>query len=127
MMSETQMDWQQVVLNGGPPCFARLEDEEGYYCGRAERWEGHDGEHKFVSLDDLLDAERERWAKIARDKWMEMSALDSVESEHYARAGREIAAAIAGEKCPHGIYRHLINCALCDASEKAHAIRGSKQ
>lgn len=49
-----QMDWQQVVLNGGPPCFAQLDDEEGRYCGRAERWEGHDGEHKFVSLDNLL-------------------------------------------------------------------------
>lgn len=48
------MDWQQVVLNGGPPCFAVLDDEEGWYCGRAERWEGHDGEHRFISLSDLL-------------------------------------------------------------------------
>lgn len=51
---QPQMDWQQVVMNGGPPCFAQLEDEAGRYCGRAERWEGHDGEHKFVSLADLL-------------------------------------------------------------------------
>ncbi len=49
-----QMDWQQVVLNGGPPCFALLDDEEGWYCGRAQRWVGHDGEHKFISLQDLL-------------------------------------------------------------------------
>lgn len=50
-----RMDWQQVVLNGGPPCFAVLDDEDGYYCGRAERWDGHDGEHEFVSLNTLLD------------------------------------------------------------------------
>lgn len=49
-----QMDWQQVALNGGPPCFALLNDENGWYCGRAERWEGHDGEHRFISLDALL-------------------------------------------------------------------------
>lgn len=45
------MDWQQVVLNGGPPCF-HLEGER--FCGRAERWDGHDGCHKFVSLEELL-------------------------------------------------------------------------
>jgi hypothetical protein len=49
-----EMDWQQVVLNGGPPCFALLDDEPDRYCGRAERWAGHDGEHEFVSLADLL-------------------------------------------------------------------------
>ena len=53
-----EMDWQQVALNGGPPCFAELEDEDGYYCGRAERWEGHNGEHRFVSLADLLTTVR---------------------------------------------------------------------
>jgi hypothetical protein len=46
-----QMDWQQVVLNGGPPCF-HLED--GRFCGRAQRWEGHDEMHKFISLADLF-------------------------------------------------------------------------
>lgn len=52
------MDWQQVVLNGGPPCF-HLENT-GRFCGRAERWEGHKPFrphppiHKFVSLADLL-------------------------------------------------------------------------
>ena len=45
------MDWQQVVLNGGPPCF-HLED--GRFCGRAERWAGHDGNpHKFVRTSRL--------------------------------------------------------------------------
>lgn len=64
-----QMDWQQVILNGGPPCFALLDDEEGWYCGRAQRWDGHDGEHEFVSLDDLIKAGRikalEEAARIA--------------------------------------------------------------
>lgn len=51
------MDWQQVVLNGGPPCFHL---EGGRFCGRAERWDGHlsrmEGSacHKFVSLKDLI-------------------------------------------------------------------------
>lgn len=52
------MDWQQVVLNGGPPCFAVLDAEENWYCGRAQRWDGHDYDHKYVSLSDLLDKER---------------------------------------------------------------------
>lgn len=47
-----RMDWQQVVLNGGPPCFHVCED--GHFCGRAERWEGHDELHEFSSLADLL-------------------------------------------------------------------------
>jgi len=46
------MDWQQVVLNGGPPCFNMGED--GYFCGRAQRWDGHDSMHRFISLADLL-------------------------------------------------------------------------
>jgi hypothetical protein len=51
-------DWEQVVLNGGPPCF-HLE-EDGRFCGRAERWDGHKpfkkwpALHEFVSLADLL-------------------------------------------------------------------------
>lgn len=50
------MDWQQVVLNGGPPCFHLCDD--GYFCERAARWEGHVSKkndiHKFKSLADLL-------------------------------------------------------------------------
>lgn len=48
-----QMDWQQVVLNGGPPCF-HLDTEDGRFCGRAQRWDGHDKIHTFVDLSDLL-------------------------------------------------------------------------
>jgi len=54
-------DWGQVVANGGPPCFHICED--GLFCLRAKRWEGHKSTgylvHKFVSLAQLLAA-RER-------------------------------------------------------------------
>jgi hypothetical protein len=49
-------DWEQVVANGGPPCF---HIESGRFCFRAERWGGHDNRHvshAFVSLVDLLAA-----------------------------------------------------------------------
>lgn len=51
-------DWQQVVLNGGPPCFWL--DETGHFCGRAQRWSGHDevagicSMHAFVPLVELV-------------------------------------------------------------------------
>lgn len=46
-----KMDWQQVALNGGPPCF---HSDGKCFCGRALRWEGHPEDHKFVSLADLI-------------------------------------------------------------------------
>lgn len=52
IMAAMHMDWQQVALNGGPPCFHLCED--GHYCGRAQRWEGHGSMHKYVPLMDLL-------------------------------------------------------------------------
>ncbi len=55
MVAAQCMDWRQVVLNGGPPCFHLQED--GAFCGRAQRWMGHDKDcldHEFVSLADLL-------------------------------------------------------------------------
>jgi hypothetical protein len=64
------MDWGQVVANGGPPCFALM--KEGRFCGRAERWQGHgSAHHEFVSLEELLrvyarqerEAEREKLAQ----------------------------------------------------------------
>lgn len=56
----TRMDWQQVVLNGGPPCF--FDDSKGWYCGRAKRWEGHGAVHRFVPLETLVaDALLSRW------------------------------------------------------------------
>jgi len=52
------MDWQQVVLNGGPPCF-HLE-EDGSFCGRAERWQGHRVKdfHVFKSLANLIESQQ---------------------------------------------------------------------
>jgi len=50
------MDWQQVVLNGGPPCFHI--QPNGRFCGRAKLWIGHKSpqqDHCFISLADLLD------------------------------------------------------------------------
>jgi len=74
-----KLDLRQVVLNGGPPCFALLPGEQlkdGYqvgrarYCGRAKRWPGHakliDGtggaggsSHEFVSADEALAAAKQ--------------------------------------------------------------------
>lgn len=52
------MDWGQVVCNGGPPCFHLCEDQ--HFCGRAKSWDGHGepGFHNFVSLADLIVAAR---------------------------------------------------------------------
>lgn len=46
-------DWEQVVLNGGPPCF-HMEDN-GRFCLRAQRWQGHGQLHAFISLRALVD------------------------------------------------------------------------
>lgn len=76
----SQMDWQQVVLNGGPPCFSTElanGDRSRWYCGRAERWSGHRTLHEFVSLDDLLSAIKESVHKAVR----EISIYEEDESE----------------------------------------------
>ena len=52
-LEELTPDWQQIYLNGGPPCFAVME-EDLRFCNRAERWEGHPSDHKFVSWTDFL-------------------------------------------------------------------------
>lgn len=44
-------DWHQVVCNGGPPCFYI---EDGAFCFRAERWQGHGSQHEYVSLAAIL-------------------------------------------------------------------------
>lgn len=51
-----RMDWGQVVLNGGPPCF---HVEGPQFCGRAERWPGHGNAafHAYVSLDGFLESQ----------------------------------------------------------------------
>ena len=57
-------DWQQVVMNGGPPCFF-VEEDGRRFCLRAERWGGHTDkdeypEHRFVSLAALLATVRKQ-------------------------------------------------------------------
>ncbi len=77
------MDWQQVVLNGGPPCFYLQDD--GRFCGRAERWDGHFSHgidsptiHTFVSISSLIRAladTRETMRKemaAMNDRWKQM-------------------------------------------------------
>ena len=50
-------DWTQAVLNGGPPCFhADENDKYDGFCGRAERWEGHPADHRFVPLAALIQS-----------------------------------------------------------------------
>ena len=49
------IDWMQIILNQSAPC-CFIEDEDGRFCGRAERWAGHEHFHKFISLDAAIDA-----------------------------------------------------------------------
>ena len=51
------IDWQQVVFHQGAPCFQiEIHGEHPRFCGRAERWGGHDGSaHNYISLATLLD------------------------------------------------------------------------
>lgn len=56
LIAAASADWQQVALNGGPPCF-HFERGEMRFCLRAERWEGHANSkdfHEFVSLRSLF-------------------------------------------------------------------------
>lgn len=57
LLAAKAMDWMQPVLNDSPPCFHVSPD--GRFCGRAERWAGHEDLHKFKSFDQLLTSVRE--------------------------------------------------------------------
>ena len=49
-------DWQQVVQNGGPPCF---HVDDGEFCLRAQLWPGHEKGHRvhrFVPIRVLLES-----------------------------------------------------------------------
>lgn len=48
------VDWQQVVLNGGPPCFHLGEDAR--FCLRTQLWAGHGVMHAYTPLHELLGA-----------------------------------------------------------------------
>ena len=52
-LEELTPDWEQIYLNGGPPCFAVTEGDHRF-CNRSERWQGHPSDHKFVSWTDFL-------------------------------------------------------------------------
>jgi hypothetical protein len=94
------MDWQQVVLNGGPPCFHLCED--GSFCGRAERWAGHEDLHKFISFHDLLRMVAEAgpldpdaaYQRFLRAKQVLLAALDEGEwaaaREYYKSKARPL-------------------------------------
>lgn len=51
-------DWEQILRNGGPPCFylegLRSDEVQVKFCLRAERWAGHGLDHKFVSLSSVF-------------------------------------------------------------------------
>lgn len=79
-------DWQQVVGNGGPPCF-HLADSR--FCLRSERWDGHktiggSGPiHEYVSLESLLrsvapnnEVSERRAADLASTKSESRRSLD---------------------------------------------------
>jgi hypothetical protein len=106
----TQMDWQQVVLNGGPPCFYLCNDQ--HFCGRAEKWGGHGepGFHDFVSLADLIHAARTdipALVKALREQEKALAHMVSLNSRilresHRERTNSEIAAILNGEKTDLG-------------------------
>ena len=60
IIAARNMDWLQVTLNQGPPCFHLLYENDGTvprFCGRAKRWDGHHRtkhDHPFISLENLL-------------------------------------------------------------------------
>lgn len=99
------MDWQQVVLNGGPPCFHV--DDDGKFCGRAERWVGHEvtpreawSLHSFVSLAELI---------------RRLSAAPSGAQARCPRCGKEgtdsqIFAAIFPDPEEDGVYAQCTHC-----------------
>lgn len=73
-----RMDWMQPVLNGSPPCFHIQED--GRFCGRADRWAGHVGNHsfhEFVSFEEFIE-------KIRVEAWNDAidAAKKSIPIEH---------------------------------------------
>ncbi len=60
MEAAKNADWQQVVMNGGPPCF-HYEKDRKRFCLRAQRWDGHyswrnnPAIHKYVPLEQQLE------------------------------------------------------------------------
>ncbi len=78
-----QMDWRQVVLNNAAPCFHVCDD--GRFCGRAERWHGHEDLHGFVSLEQLLRGVLDRAAVVTSLAELDRAVADQVEFGVYER------------------------------------------
>jgi len=90
-MGEPRLDWQQVVLNGGPACFALLDEERGWYCGRAETWGGHDYDHKYVSLETMTASLRLEGLKRAAEIVSKIPIDNHVQNFTRASAFKEAA------------------------------------
>lgn len=56
LLAVEAMDWIQPALNESPPCFHISED--GRFCGRAERWDGHKKLKKFPALHAFVSFKR---------------------------------------------------------------------
>jgi hypothetical protein len=76
LMSAKRADWGQVVMNGGPPCFAVL---DGKFCLRAQRWAGHPEDHAFVSLESLLGLLQQQHQDMAMNLRAAISKLTSAQ------------------------------------------------
>jgi hypothetical protein len=89
------IDWQQVVLNGGPPCF---HIENGRFCLRAERWMGHhtSGFHEYVTLPELFTAVTKERDELSRQLEFDRTAVADcitaanreLDSRHWLTEGR---------------------------------------
>lgn len=63
------IDWGQVLSNGGPPCFYLEAPDK--FCLRAQRWAGHGADHKYISLQQVLRSlERDKSELLRRLKIM---------------------------------------------------------
>ena len=94
----TIIDWEQHRLHGGEPCFHLGDD--GWFCGRAARWDGHfvlGRDHAFVPLYEAVQTfsrlgaqiERERCAKVCEEVYKPGDWFDGVTNcRHCAAAIR---------------------------------------
>jgi hypothetical protein len=98
------MDWEQVALNGGPPCFHVEDGTPERFCGRAKRWQGHGVAtfHDYVSLEEFVASRR----------------TGSVGADAAAvNAAREIAFALNRSHCTGDPIHQVARDLLGDASE----------
>jgi len=80
MDAAKNMDWGQVVCNGGPPCF---HVEGGKFCGAAERWAGHRNAevHKFIPLSDLIEFLQRHWEESQKAAAFHNDRANKLDSE----------------------------------------------